>query len=177
MDLRCILLSMTFMYLKWICVVLVGSHVVIHLGHVSKYAAEIWWCLRSSNLWTFASTLYLVLSKYIVYHFPLAITLWGPSLLNQNLVTLMLWDRYPLVYFNPSKFSLEKWRNKLTPCNFPSFKLVMLFPHWQKVLPKKKRASTAPDRWEKRGATALSLNSKSGAPLSSLVCFFGKVVL
>ena len=29
-----------FLYLTWICVVLVGSHVVCHLGHASKCVAE-----------------------------------------------------------------------------------------------------------------------------------------
>ena len=97
-------------------------------GTCTKYSAKRWSCLRSSDLWTFSSTLYLVLSKYIAYHFPLGIILWGASLLYWNLITLMLWHRYPLVYSNPSNFSLEKWRNKLTPCNFPSFELVTLFP-------------------------------------------------
>ena len=174
MDLRCILVAMNFLYLTWIHVILVDSHVVSHLGHVSKYATESWWCLRSFDLWTFASTLYLVLSKYISYRFPLAIILWGASLLYRNIITLMLWDRSPLVFSNPSKFCLDKWRNKLTPCNFTSFELVTLFPHWKKVLPKKQRANTTPDTWAKRGSTALSLNARSGAPLSPPVCFFEK---
>ena len=33
----------------------------------------------------------------------------------------MLWDRYSLVCSNPSDFFLEKWKNKLTPCNFSLF--------------------------------------------------------
>ena len=104
MDLCCILVAMTFLYLTWICVVLVDSQVVSHLGHVSKCAAESWWCFRSFDLWTFASTLNLVLSKYLDYCFPLAIIVWGAYLLYQNLFTLMLWDRYSLVCSNPSYF-------------------------------------------------------------------------
>ena len=164
------------LYLTWICIILVSSHVVSHLGHVSKCAAESWWCLRSSDLWTFALTLYLALSKYISYHFPPAIILWWESLLYQNLITLMLWDRYPVVCSNPSNFSLEKWRNKLTPCNFPSFDLVMLFPHWKKELPKKQRAFTTLDTCENRGSTTPSFTVRSSAPLSPPVYFFGKAV-
>ena len=39
-------------------------------------------------------------------------------LLHWNLVTIMLWDRYSLVFSNPSNFSLEKWRFKLSLYNF-----------------------------------------------------------
>ena len=177
MYLRWILVAMNFLYLTWICIVLVDSYVVSHLGHVSKCVVDSWWCLKSSNLWTFALTLYLFLSKYIAYRFPIVIILWGASLLYQNIITLMLWDRYPLVCSNPSKFSVEKWRNKLMPCNFPSFELVTLFPHWQKLLPKKQRASTSLDTWAKRGATALALTTRSGIPLSPHVFFIGRVVL
>ena len=72
----------------------------------------------SSNLWTFALTLYLVLSKYISYHFPLAIILWGASLLYQNLITLMLWDRYSLDCSNPSNFSLEEMKVQINRLQF-----------------------------------------------------------
>ena len=35
----------------------------------------------------------------------------GGILLYQNIITLMLWDRHSLDFSNPSKLSLEKWRN------------------------------------------------------------------
>ena len=158
MDLRCILVAMTFLYLTWIYVVLVGSHVVIHLGHVSKCKR---YCRKFVMLEKFLP-LDLCLDtmpcsfKVLCLLFPSSHHTLGGIMLHLNLITIMLWDRYPLVCSNPSNFSLEKWRNKLTPCNFPSFELVTLFPHWPKALPKKQRANTTPNTWEKRCATALS---------------------
>ena len=101
-----------------------------------KGVAESLWCLRSFDHCTFSLILYLVLSNYYAYRFPLAIILWGASMLHRNLVTIMLWDRYSLVFSNPSKFSLEKRRKKLFPCNFPCFEPVTLLLYGWKVLPK-----------------------------------------
>ena len=140
MDLHCILVATTCLYLTWICVVLVSTHVVSHLGHVSKCATESLWCLRSSDHWTFASRLYLVLSKYYTYHFPLSIILWGASMLHWNLVTIMLWDRYFLVFSNPSEFPYRNDRKKYPLAIFPCFELVMLLFHWQNMVLGKHRS-------------------------------------
>ena len=115
-------------------------------------------------------------SKNNTYLLPTA-CFYVAAMLYWNLVTLMLWDRYPLVYSNPSKFSLEKWRNKLTLAIFPSFALETFFPHWQKALPKEQRASTAPDTWARICATSPTLTTRSSAPLAPPICFIAGGVL
>ena len=98
----------------------------------------------------------------------------GASLLYRNIVTILLSYRYSLVFSNPSKFSLEKWRFKLTPYNF-SLCWVGNAP-----LPLKKsvtQVSTSPDTWVKRSATVSSLTVRIGAPLAPPIFFIGGVVL
>ena len=100
--------------------------------------------------------------------------IWDRLLLYRNLVTLMLWYRYSLDCSNPSKFSLEKWRKKLTPCNFS------LFWAGNAPLPLEKRVTqviTTLYTWEKSGATTLALTVGSGSPLAPPVCFIGGAVL
>ena len=98
----------------------------------------------------------------------------GGILLHLNLVTIMLWYSYSLVYSNPSKFSLEKWRFKLSPCNFSLF--------WARnaPLPLTKSVtyvSNAPNTLEKSGSTSPILTTRSGSPLSPPAFFIREVVL
>ena len=120
MDLRCILVAMTSLYLTWIFIVLVGIHVVSHLGHVSKCKMC---CRNFAMLEKFRHfDLFLGTTPYSIevlcLSFPYSHHTLGGILLHLNLITIMLWDRYSLVSSIPSEFTLWKWKKKIIPLQF-----------------------------------------------------------
>ena len=155
--------SHDFFYLTWICVVLFSNHVVSLLGHVSKCKR---YCRNFVMLEKFLP-LDLCLDtmpcsfKVLCLLFPSSHHTLGGIMLHLNLITIMLWDRYPLVCSNPSNFSLEKWRKILSPCIFSLF--------WAGNAPislKKSvtQVSNAPYTWERSGVTVSSLIARSVTP-------------